>query len=473
MVASIVPQAGVNLFAHSCPGGVLAVGDSLQLTATVMISNSNAGMSGPFDNLMLYTSTDNPGAFDWHVTGAKPSNPATEYRGTGKADVTRGGVLIGRDTGFVHVNVTSGGKSQYREEMRIVPRVVRFAVTPADTAVRVGDTVWVSATVEMDGRWHESDVFRWEPPRDFHSHGPIGQVWEDPDAPSRDPLVFPVVAERAGVAHVTACLAGARIDTATIRVTGEPMVVNRDVPPRFRLLPGDTNTFDGEDVSGRLRILDDARLGNGPYRWRAQMGDGTVYVDSAPHGGSGGFFGMAHPAYPPHRYFEPGRYEVVVTVTDLAGRSTDARVTYVVQPRRFEALALPPASGGPISLSDDEPDLAMAVLTDTSRRLWAPHISGSRVLTKMAGFPPLLFGRTEFDQERDGRRRVTRDVNGDGLADVVFLLDKRELMRNGDLRVGRNHISVRGVTQPVSRPGHPSGVHYQRVEAEVEFTAVP
>ncbi len=470
--ARMIPKAGVHLFSHSCPGGVLAVGDSLQLTATVMISNSHAGMSGPFDNRMLYTSSDNPGAFDWHVSHPPPSTPTAEYEAAGKADVTRDGVLIGRDTGVVYLNAISAGKSQYRVEMRIVPRVVRFALTPTDTAVQVGDTIWLRATVQLDGRWHVGDVFAWNEHRHIESGGPVSRVEPDPDAPRRDPLSFPLVAERAGIARVTACLGGARVDTATIRVSGDPIVVNRDVPPRFRFLPGDTNTFDGEEVSGRVRILNE-RLHNGPYRWRVQMGDGTMYEDSVGTRGSYSAFGMARHVFARHRYFEPGRYDVVVTVTDSAGRSTDAGVTYVVQARRFEAMVLPPASGGPISLSDDEPDLAIAVLTDTARRLWAPHISGAKVLTEMAGFPPLLFGRTEFDPERDGRRRVTRDVNGDGPKDVIFLLDERELMRNGDLRVGRNRISVRGVIQGVNRPNHPSGIYYQRVEAEVEFTAVP
>ncbi len=468
VAARLIPHAGVHLFAHSCPDGMLAVGDSLQLTATVMISNSRAGMSGAFDNYMLYTSSDNPGAFDWHV-----SYPTAEYGRSGKADVTRDGVLVGRDTGMVYLNVTSGGKTQYRKEVRIVPRITRFDVTPRDTAVKVGDTVWVRATVEMEGSWRRFGVFKWEVPRDLHTGGPVGPVWPDPDGPERDRLLFPVVAQRAGIARMPACLGGARIDTVTIRVSGEPIVVNRDVPPRVRLMPGDTNSYDGDEVYGEMRILDDHRLNNGPYRWRVQMGDGTVYEDSMPYGGSASFYGMERHVYAGHRYFKMGRYDVVLTVTDSAGRSTEKRVTYVVQPRRYEAIVLPPASGGPISLSDDEPNLAIAVLTDTARRLLAHQILEFVPFDEEPDFPRLLFGRTEFHSERTGWRRVARDVNGDGKEDMVFLLDKRTLIGNGDLRVGRNVIRMRGTTRQSVRRDPPARSYRPKVEADIEFTAVP
>lgn len=473
MAARLIPQAGVNLFAHSCPGGMLAVGDSLQLTATVMIDNSSAGMSGPFDNYMLYTSSDNPGAFDWHVSYPPPSTPTVEHVRAGKADVTRDGVLIGRDTGMVYVNATSAGKTQYRKEVRIVPRIVRFAVTPRDTAVQVGDTVWVRATAEMEGRSSSRGVFSWKFPLDLtNAKGPVGLVWPDPDAPERDPLLRPLVAEEAGISHMTACFGGARIDTATIRVSGEPIVVDRDVPPLVRLLPGDTNRFDGAEVHGYMRILNEYWLANGPYRWRVQMGDGTVYEDSIPYARPGRFFGMKRSIFAGHRYFEPARYDVVLTVTDSAGRSSEAKVTYVVQPRRYVAFVLPPTSGGPISLSDDEPNLAIAVLSDSSRLLWAHDIAQ---FPGMHGFEkvPLLFGRTEFEQEPNGWGRVTRDVNGDRIDDNVFLLDKRELIRNGDMRVGRNLIRMRGTTRQSVRRDPSAGSYHPKVEADIEFTAVP
>jgi len=73
-----------------------------------------------------------------------------------------------------------------------------------------------------------------------------------------------------------------------------------------------------------------------------------------------------------------------------------------------------------------------------------------------------------------GRRRVSKDVNGDGEPDDVFYLDKATLRRNDDLRLGRHRLVVTGViAQRISRPGRKSAAGFwPPVRSLVEFNVV-
>jgi hypothetical protein len=477
VVARFWSKAGINAHVNVCPDAVLAVGDSIQFHASIMISNAPGGMQGPFDNVTLYRSEEDPGKFTWSLSYPPPSAPKAQYYPIGGAEITKTGMLIAKDTGYVYVHVRGAGKNASRVEMRIVPRVTAFALHPHDTTIRVGDTLFLRADADLDGKYQYK--FAWQfGYYDTAETRRLERVERDPDSKAvRDERNNPVVAVRPGTTKIPACFAGARRDTATITTIGDVQVANRDVPPRLRLSPrGDTSVYLGDEFHQRVRILN-AKLGNGPYRWKTTTGDGTVYFDSAKASGVQSAFGFEGTAFVNHRYFVAGKYPVITTVTDSAGRSTTVRSTYTATAREFRTMVLNPEGRRYVRLDTaGEPDIAIVLLADTAKQLWPAHIAGAIVLTRMNGVPPLLFGRTVFDPELDGRRRVTKDVNGDGQPDNVFYLDKAMLRRNGDLHVGRNRIVVSGVIgQRIVRPDRPpaEGNFYPPVRAVVEFDAIP
>jgi hypothetical protein len=475
-LARAIPKARIMAFASPCPDRILAVGDSLQFRANIMIQNAPGGMQGPFDNWTLYDSDGRPGSFRWSLSYPKPTTPPSRDYVAGKAEITPTGVLIARDTGTVHVHARSAGKNASHISIRIIPRVTRFALLPRDTSVKVGDTVFLRADAELARPMRPYVTyftFRWDSEPGGPMNDLLARVEQDPDDLTEvDVREFPVVAVRAGTARLTACFAGARRDTATIRISGEPLAVNRDVAPLLRVTPADTSVYVGDEVSARVRVLN-ANLFNGPYRLVASTGDGSLYYDSAGRGASSAF-GFQRHAFVGHRYFKPGSYPVALTVSDSAGRSTTIRATVKVAVREFETRVLLPAGERAVRISGGGPDIAIAFFANKPKHLWPQHIGGAFVLTEMEGVPPLLFGRTAFDPESDGRRRVTRDVNGDGQPDDVFYLDKERLRQNGDLHVGRNRLVVTGVIPGrITRPGRDSAsAFWPPIRAVVQFDAI-
>jgi len=475
LVARFWDKAHINAFVEPCPDFVLAVGDSIQFRATFMIQNAQSGMAGPYHNVMLYTSEERPKSFEWSLSYPPPSTGTTKYYPIGAAEITRTGVLIAKDTGVVYVHAKGAGKQASRVEMWIVPKVERFTLFPHDTSVQVGDTIFLNSDAALAKEFRQRNTFAWNIGLNNPEDRLLTRVERDPDVkPDYDPRKFPVVAVRAGTAKVAACFAGARRDTTTIRITGEPQVVNRNVAPRLRLTPADTTVYVGEDFSANLRILN-ANLGNGPYKWFTTTGDDSVYYDSANTGAITSAYGFDRLAFVRHVYFKPGRYPWSVTVSDAAGRGTTLRGTYTALIREFETRVVLPDGKRFVRLSAaDEPDIAIALLQRKAKRLYPSHISGAFVLTRMSGVPPLLFGRTAFDPERDGRRRVQRDVNGDGELDDVFYVDKATLIRNGDLRPGRNRLVITGSAGRVDRQGRDSTTTFWvPIRAVVEFEAIP
>jgi hypothetical protein len=474
MIARFVPQALIRATASFCPATILPVGDSLQFRANFMIKNAPGGMQGPYDNVLLYDSDERPRAFQWRVSYPTPGTPAYPHDASGRAEITRTGLLIAHDTGVVFVNARGAGKDAEPIKVQIVAPVSRFLLLPRDTSVRVGDTVFLRADAELAGAFRPYFTFLW---MDVPAPSPklVERVEQDPDIKTtRDVREYPVVAVRPGTARVAACFASARRDTATIRISGEPLVANRDVPPKLRFTPVDTGVYVGEEFHAHIRILN-ANLGNGPYRWQTSTGDGSVYSDTSKIMGVTSAFGFEGDAFVYHRYFAAGRYPVEITVTDSAGRHTTVRTTYTAAVRAFDMVALLPDSQRPVRLSvDEEPDIAIAVIANPAKGLYPQHIAGAFVLTRMSGVPPLLFGHTAFDPEPDGRRRVRRDVNGDGYPDEVFLLDKATLRRNGDLRLGRNRLVMSGViAERINRPGRESAAGFwPPVRGVVEFDVV-
>jgi len=474
MIARFVPQARIRATASFCPNTVVAAGDSLQFRANFMIKNAPGGMQGPYDNVLLYRSEERPHAFQWRLSYPKPRTATSQPDAVGKAVITRTGLLIAQDTGVVFVHASGAGKDADPITMRIIPAVARFQLLPRDTSVRVGDTVFLRADAELAGPFRPYYTFLWmevpTPPPKL-----VERVEQDPDIRTeRDVREYPVVAVRPGTVRVAACFASARRDTATIRISGEPRVANRDVPPSLRFKPADTSVYVGDEFHARIRVLN-ANLENGPYRWQTATGDGTVYSDTSKVTAVTSAFGFEGDAFVYHRYFAAGRYPVEITVTDAAGRHTTIRTTYTASVREFDMVVLLPDRQRQVRLSvDEEPDIAIAFIANPARGLYPQQIAGAFVLTRMAGVPPLLFGHTAFDPELDGRRRLRRDVNGDGELDEVFYLDKATLRRNGDLRLGRNRLVVSGVfAQRISRPGRESAAGFwPPIRGLVEFDVV-
>jgi hypothetical protein len=92
-------------------------------------------------------------------------------------------------------------------------------------------------------------------------------------------------------------------------------------------------------------------------------------------------------------------------------------------------------------------------------------------------FPPLRFGRTPLTRRPgEGSPFEYLDANRDGHIDIVVYVDKQTLIRNGDLRVGRNRLVMRGVRPGPWRraPGSPvaTPLHIP-ARGVVEFDVLP
>ena len=477
LLARFDSDAKVYVAADLCPAGILAVGERAPFVASVEAKEFGARY---VSNLPVkhYDSKQHPGRFRW--TLAHPS--ARSHQRSGRLDVTPGGIVVAGDTGVAYVHAASAGKMSHRFEVEVVPRIRRFSVSPHDTTVRRGDTLTLRMDLALDGPSAPLRAYRWNIPPMPVDTQLVAHVERDPWE-KRDPFVPPppppefelrLVASRPGTLRFVPCAGGMRRDTVTIRITGDSGPPRRDVPPVVELSPAETTMYVGATFTNRFRIRN-ATLGNGPYRWRLSMGDGNVIVDS---GGSSlrarSTFESEHALAVDYRYRTPGKLPVELTVTDSAGRSTTVRTVYHVRLPVFQLMIHHPDTARVTRLRDGQRDLAVAILAEQV----ALRPEGL-VLIPLSDedVPPVRFGRTPLTKRRGGPSPFEYlDANRDGHIDIVVYLDKETLIRNGDLRVGRNRLVMRGtIPRPPTRaPGSlvPTPF-YVPARGVVEFEVLP
>ena len=475
LLARFDSDAQVYIAADLCPAGILAVGERAQLVASVEAKEFGAGY---VSNLPVkhYDSRQRPELFDWSL--AFPAR----HRQPGRADVTPEGVVAAADTGLVYVRAASAGKMSHGFELEVVPRVVRFSVSPRDTTVRRGDTLTLKMDLALDGPSVPVRESRWNIPKMPVDTQLVTYVERDPWE-QRDPFVptlpasefeLRLVASYPGALRFLPCAGGTRRDTVTIRITGDTAPPHRDVPPVVELSPAETTIHVGATFSNRFRIRN-ATLGNGPYRWRLSTGDGNVIADS---GGSSlrarSPFEWERALAVDYRYRTPGKFPVKLTVTDSAGRSTTVRTVYHARLPVFQLMIHHPDTTTVTRLRDGRRDLAIAILAEQ-----VALVPGELALIPLSDedMPPLRFGRTPLTRRPGAPSPFEHlDANRDGHKDVVVYLDKQTLIRNGDLRVGRNRLVMTGALRrpPTRAPGSLVATPlYVPVHGTVEFDVLP
>ena len=108
-------------------------------------------------------------------------------------------------------------------------------------------------------------------------------------------------------------------------------------------------------------------------------------------------------------------------------------------------LAFPADSSPVVRLSDSRRYIPIALLVAGPA---LRYMSWSQTVFDTAearrhDVPPLRIGRWVVPSERNVD---LRDANHDGFQDIILLLDKRALVRAGELHVGRNRLIVTGAT---------------------------
>lgn len=478
LMARFDSDAQVYVTADLCPGGVISVGERMQFVASVEAKDFGAAY---VSNLPVkhYDSRQYPKRFDWSL--ASPG--AGHYQPPAKADVTPDGIVGAAGTGVVYVHAASAKKRSNRFELEVVPRILRFSVSPRDTTVRRGDTLTLRMDLAMDGPSAPERAHRWNIPPMSVDTQLVTHVERDPWEQRRNPYVplppppefeMRLVASRPGTLRFVACAGGTRRDTVTIRVTGDTAPPRRDVPPVVELSPAETTMYVGATFTNRFRIRN-ATLGNGPYRWRLSMGDGNVIADS---GGSSlparSTFESEHALAVDYRYRTPGLFPLRLIVTDSAGRSTTIRAVYEARLPVFQLMIHHPDTTNVTRLRDGRRDLAIAILAENVA-LQPSQIAITPPRDDDAA-PPLRFGSTPFVTRPGTRSFEYLDANRDGHVDIVVYLDKETLVRNGDLRVGRNRLVMTGALwQPPTRvPGTlVARPLYVPARGVVEFDVLP
>ena len=474
LIARFDSDAEVYVTADLCPAGILAVGERQPFVASVEAKEFG---SGYVTNVPVkhYDSKQHPDRFDWSL--ASP----VRYQRAAKAEVTADGTVAPTDSGVVYVQAASAGKTSDLFELHVVPPILRFSISPRDTTVRRGDTLVLRMDLAMKGPSAPYVAYRWNIPWTGVDTQLVRQVERDPWE-RRDPFVPPppppefemrLVASHSGTLRFVACAGGTRRDTVTIRITGDPTPPTRNVPPVVELSPAETTMYVGATFSNKFRIRN-ATLGNGPYRWRLSMGDGTVIVDS---GGSSlrarSTFESEHALAVDYRYRRAGRFPLKLTVTDSAGRSTTIKTVYESRLPKFQLMIHDPDTATGAQLRHSRP-LAIAILAENvtlqPSQLAITPLSDEDVT-------PLRFGRTPVATGRPGPSPFEYlDANRDGHMDVVVYLDKKTLIRNGDLRVGRNRLVMTGALrrEPTRIPGTlVQSPLYVPARGVVEFNVLP
>ena len=414
-----VDNTSVNVSSPGCFGAI-GVGDSLQMRAVVASRNWTH-----------YTSDDNPKSFHWSV---RPDR----NRG-GAADISDRGLLVARAAGTLRVYAVSIGDSD-RTQVTVVPRVTWRGVSPRDTTIQTGDTLTLRIDADVEGgRWYQ--YARWEMPRySYDNPALITRVERDPD--DRTPLdtrLFPIVAERPGEARIAMCAVGNRADTFVVRITGERIRQNRDVPPVVRLTPPETTVFAGERFHVPARLIN-SRLRNGPWRWQVAYGDGKVDTGTVMNGSETSAWGttISLGYNHTHVYNTVGTYTLTMTVTDSAGRKGTAQRRIHAIGYEYSAEAFPGQEEKVVRLGGGSRTFPIAIYGQHPHWLARDDPAFARV-------PLIKIGRTPWIYDRAAGITIEhRDANGDNRTDQVLHVDIRALMRNGDLRVGRNHLVITG-----------------------------
>ena len=196
--------------------------------------------------------------------------------------------------------------------------------------------------------------------------------------------------------------AESRVTTTVTVANAAPVVTLGAGASGLEILSGDAF-----DAAGAFT---DAGIADAPWSWSFAWGSGTPTTGTASAVGS---------LSASHSYLASGSYMVTLAVTDKDGATGTRAVTVTVR-RRPVALDVSPQALEPNEQGNAK--LKLVVLSDdavdaTTVDLASVRVGGAGVSVKGNG---QLFARTE-------------DVNGDGRADLVLRVDRKELVRSAAL----------------------------------------
>ena len=190
---------------------------------------------------------------------------------------------------------------------------------------------------------------------------------------------------------------GTASNVVTVSNANPVVIIGSSVP----ITSGATFTLDGG--------FSDAGQADAPWSYTINWGDGLSSGTTSMEGALGGT----------HRYFTAGTYIVTLTVTDKDGGVGSASSTVQVA-RILGSMSLNPS---PINI-DNNGDGQMIVTVFGNSAFDGTAISLSTV----------RIGRTAIDVGGNSRPKAQfRDVNGDGILDMVAHFVRGDLVANGDL----------------------------------------
>ena len=290
-----------------------SVGDTLQLTAAVRRPAGSPASIWSSPAIDLVTSSGAWYLFRWSVE--PPTSPS--WNPPGRAKISRRGQLIARAPGMIIVTARALGVDDARP-IQILPRVMRFALTPRDTTIHTGDTVVVRAEAQFD-TLVESDPFQWELPRQPPTpHRVLTELTLAHSVQGKPSTTYwyerRSIALLPGDVTYKVCLGNSRLQTATLHIVGPPLVGD-NLPPRVALSP-DTTVYIGDSFGTALSV-NEAGANPRSNWWHTQFdfGDGKTA-----DGRDTNFTSR-------HVYTTEGAHKIVVTVTDTLGRSSVASRT--------------------------------------------------------------------------------------------------------------------------------------------------
>jgi hypothetical protein len=422
------------IYRTSCSSEGPIVGDSVQLIASVQRPGGSPTSiwSSPANEIV--NSKDHPRLFSWSIL---PPTRASAHRG--KVDLTSRGLLIGREPGELSVKVRALGVES-TIPVEVLPRLTRFVVSPRDTTIHTGDTVTVRVEASV-GLVHNPEVLSTRPKLMLAQLSYIRRE-KDSVYSTESRMLAPVP----GDGMFKFCFVG-RLQTATLHVVGPPLF-GANQPPFVRLSP-DSTVYVGDDFAIGYRINEEI-AGAQWFHSQLDFGDGTV-IDNRQ-----GEFQLRH------RYTAEGTYHIIATATDSLGRTTVAHTTYHAVTFPVRIVAFPGEPGKTVSLSGPDRYIPLGIVRarrEDAIPLLYPDVEFDPVKARADHVPPMRIGRWIFQSPGNDTEISSDfiDVDGDGRFDLVLNVDKRALVRAGELHVGRNRLMVTGATQ-VRRPLRPEDV---------------
>ncbi len=166
----------------------------------------------------------------------------------------------------------------------------------------------------------------------------------------------------------------------------------------------------------------DAGVQDAPWQWALDFGNGTTLADRAAATG---------PIVRSATYLQAGAYTVTFQVTDKDGAIGTATPLVITVERL--------AAGGSVSPQEINANatgvanVAFALLSQAGINAATLDVATARI----GEVAPILKNKGEWFTE-------SRDVNGDGLADLVVRFDRGELVRAGALANGQSSLVMTG-----------------------------